>query len=68
MKVVSTGGSLLTHGSVPDDSLAVSKASLDIRKCLWSDVKSHPALLDTVNVNHLWKKEKRERRIRKERT
>ena len=44
---------LLTHGSVPDDGLAVSEAGLDVGESLGSDVESHPALLDVVDVNDL---------------
>ena len=43
----------LTHGSVPDDSLAISEAGLNVGKGLWSDVKSHPSFLDTVDVHNL---------------
>ena len=42
-----------SHRAVPDDSLAVRKASLDVGDGLGSDVQTHPAFRDSVDVNHL---------------
>ena len=42
-----------THGAVPDDGLAVSEASLELSDGLRSDIKTHPALRDLVNINDL---------------
>ena len=44
---------VLTHWSVPDNGLAVSQAGLDVGQCLWADIKTHPSLLNVVDVHDL---------------